>query len=197
MPIDEVYKIVTAILVALGGGGAIVFALSSWLGKVWADRLMLTQTAKHQNDLAALQSALRLKVDADLAKIKTDLDILKEKYLKGHNEKIEFYRLTVDIIIEILGDLDYLQTHGKLQNASEKVDAMNRGRLRAYGYLAMLASQEVMTGFDNLFDYILEVTNGERNYEWPMVRQLSLTVLNEVRKDIGIDPAPISYFGKR
>jgi hypothetical protein len=196
MSIDEFYKVAAEVIVALGGGGVIVFGLSSWLGKIWADRLMVTETAKHQKDLADLQSSLRFKVDAELTKIRTDLDILKEKYLKGHKEKIEFYRLAVDVIVEILGDLDYFKTNGKFDNAPEKIDAMNRGRLRVYGYLGMLASQEVMTGFDNLFDYILEVTHGTASYDWPRVRELSLTLLNEVRKDIAFDPLPISYFGK-
>lgn len=53
-----------------------------------------------------------------------------------------------------------------------------------------------MSGFDNLFDYLLLVVNRKEHYHWPKVRELSLALLNEIRKDIGVDPTPISYFGK-
>ncbi len=37
---EEVFKITTAFLSSLGGGVLIVFAFSSWLGKVWASRIL-------------------------------------------------------------------------------------------------------------------------------------------------------------
>jgi hypothetical protein len=40
MNISDLAKIVVSVLVSLGGGGAIVVGLSSWLGKIWAERLM-------------------------------------------------------------------------------------------------------------------------------------------------------------
>jgi len=36
----EVLKIVVGLLASLGGGGAIIVLLSSWLGRVWADRML-------------------------------------------------------------------------------------------------------------------------------------------------------------
>lgn len=36
----EVFQIAFAIIMSIGGGGAIVFALSSWLGKIWAQRII-------------------------------------------------------------------------------------------------------------------------------------------------------------
>jgi len=68
--------------------------------------------------------------------------------------------------------------------------------MRAYGYLAMLAPQEVMNAYDDLFDHLLFVINGQEPYEWTKVRELSLAMLNEVRKEIGLGAAPIAYFGK-
>ena len=32
----EIFQTVSAILISIGGAGTIIFALSSWLGKVWA-----------------------------------------------------------------------------------------------------------------------------------------------------------------
>jgi len=41
MDIKAVYDVAFAIIISLGGGGIIVFALSSWLGKVWANRILV------------------------------------------------------------------------------------------------------------------------------------------------------------
>lgn len=57
----EVLKIVAGVIAALGGGGAIVAGLSSWLGKVWADRLMVKETAKFREDLERLTKQLERK----------------------------------------------------------------------------------------------------------------------------------------
>ena len=39
MSVEDVLSIAATILTSLGGGAFIVFTLSNWLGKVWADRL--------------------------------------------------------------------------------------------------------------------------------------------------------------
>jgi len=57
----EVLKIALGVIAALGGGGAIVAGLSSWLGKVWADRLMAKETAKFREDLERLTKQLERK----------------------------------------------------------------------------------------------------------------------------------------
>ena len=197
MTITDVVSIAATILAALGGGGALVFSLSSWLGKIWADRLMARETAKYESAIAELQSNLRRVVDTELATHKNELDIYKDKHLKSHNDKIECYRLVVDIVVEVLGDLDFFFINGApVENEIKRRDEMNRGRMRAYGYLAMLAPQEVMNAYDDLSDHLLFVINGQEPYEWTKVRELSLAMLNEVRKEIGLGAAPIAYFGK-
>lgn len=68
---QDVMKIVGATLLSVGGGGLVVMAMSSWLGKVWAQRLMQKDIAKHATDLEALKSKLEgmnKKVQAELDK---------------------------------------------------------------------------------------------------------------------------------
>lgn len=50
----DAYQIAAAVLTGLGGGGAIVFGLSSYLGRVWADR----QQGEIDARLKRLESAL-------------------------------------------------------------------------------------------------------------------------------------------
>lgn len=57
MTVDEVYKIGLAIITSLGGGALIIFAFSSWLGKVWASRIL--ETEKHQLELLRREHEVR------------------------------------------------------------------------------------------------------------------------------------------
>jgi hypothetical protein len=42
MDLTEVTTIVAGIMASLGGAGAIILGLSSYLGKIWADKYMRT-----------------------------------------------------------------------------------------------------------------------------------------------------------
>lgn len=68
MQLQEVLELSGVILGSLGGGAAIVFGFSSWLGKVWANRLMEKEKAEHSQELESLRS--RLTQDTESYKIK-------------------------------------------------------------------------------------------------------------------------------
>src|SRR5689334_4601933 len=59
MTLEAIMTSVAAFILSLGGGGAIVFMLSSWLGKVWANRLMAGDKSKHDMALERLRTELR------------------------------------------------------------------------------------------------------------------------------------------
>jgi len=178
---DSVFKVLTATIVSIGGGGAIVFALSSWLGKYWAKKLLANETHQLSKELAASKS---------------DLELLKETTLRFQNDKIEAYRLVVDVVSKILADFDAAED-GLLSDGDIKISkhTFNQNRIRIYGYLAMMAPQEVMDAQDELMDYLLLITQEEDSYDWNKVRNLSLKLLNEIREDIGIDKEEVSYNG--
>lgn len=197
MSASDAMEIAQAVLLAVGGGGLIVFALSSWLGKLWAERLMGRERLQHDRDMASLSAELRRQVDAQLAESRNELEIFREKHLRAHADKIASYRAATDLLADILGDLDYAYMNSlPLPDAAERRDRMNRGRARVYGYMAMLAPQPVMDALDALFDHLLLVIGEHEPYDWARVRELSLRLLNEVRKDIGVDPSPIEYRGE-
>ena len=168
---NEILKIIGTTIFSVGSAGLLIFALSSWLGKVWASRI--------------------------LEKERRELDIYKEIVLSVRNDKVETYRAAVGVVSHILSALD---AHGTgrvtLENAGKIFDNFNEQRMRVYGYLAMLAPQTVMDAQDELMDYVLKITCGTEEYHWESVREKAINFLNEVRKDIGIDKNPISYNGE-
>jgi len=62
MDIDAIWKIAQAILLSLGGGAAIVFAFSTWFGKVWAERILEKDGAKYQRKIELIKGDLNKKI---------------------------------------------------------------------------------------------------------------------------------------
>lgn len=54
----DTFATAIAVLFSLGGGGAIVLGLSSWLGKVWASRILEGERARYSEQLAAMAKQL-------------------------------------------------------------------------------------------------------------------------------------------
>lgn len=179
---EEILKLVGAAIFSLGGGGILVFALSSWLGKVWAGRILANET--HQ-------------LTMELEKAKRALDVIKENTLRFQNDKILIYRAVIEIVARLLSALD---SHGEgrliATEAGARFDEFNEQRMKVYGYLAMLAPQSVMDAQDNLIDHLLKISHGAVVYEWSEVREKALALLNAVREDIGISKDPITYNGE-
>jgi len=48
---DQAFKLATSILASVGSGAVIIFAMSSWLGKVWANRILEADKLKYQHAL--------------------------------------------------------------------------------------------------------------------------------------------------
>ena len=74
----DIVKIVAGVIAALGGGGAIVAWLSSWLGKVWANRLMIKETAKFREDLERLTKQLERKNYVSKVRFDAEFAIYRE-----------------------------------------------------------------------------------------------------------------------
>ena len=135
MSMEDVFRLITAGIVSIGGGGLIVLAFSSWLGKVWASRILANET--HQ-------------LSTQLEATKRELDVIKETTLRFKNDKIITYRIVIDAIARILATLDAFEG-GRLNadDTAARFDEFNEQRIRVYGYLAMLAPQSVMDAQDN------------------------------------------------
>lgn len=52
---DQAFKLAASMLASVGGGAVIIFALSSWLGKVWANRILEADKVKYQSALEVLK----------------------------------------------------------------------------------------------------------------------------------------------
>ena len=76
MTTEELIKIVGLILASFGGGAAIIIALSSWLGNLWAKRIL-----QHE----------RGRIEAELAAIRHELSIVRTSYEHHLNLLLNYY----------------------------------------------------------------------------------------------------------
>jgi hypothetical protein len=58
MTLTAVIEVAAAILISLGGAGVIVMLCASWLGKVWANRILESERRKYGEELERVRSEL-------------------------------------------------------------------------------------------------------------------------------------------
>jgi hypothetical protein len=71
--VSDVFAIAGAAIASLGGAGLLVFAMSSWLGKVWATRIMERE-----------RSALTLSIEEVKAELTRSIEREKAELAKFH-----------------------------------------------------------------------------------------------------------------
>jgi len=60
---SDSWQIVLTAIASVGGASVIIVALSSWLGKLWAERLAIKQKAQMDKELAAYKKDLQMEVE--------------------------------------------------------------------------------------------------------------------------------------
>lgn len=180
----------------LGGVAAVVGALSAWIGKLWADRILSRESSEHQSRLKELESSLRHQVDAQLAQVNFELGTLKEKTLKAHADKLVCYGFAIDGVAKLLAEFSaFVNDVPGARSFDEAFVDFDSARIRAYGHMALVAPQSVMTAYDTLVEYFISVRNGEVQADWKKGRELALAWINAARTDMGVDPTPVRYEG--
>lgn len=99
MEIKDVFEIAGAVFAGLGGGSAIVFGLSSWLGKVWASRILENEKAEHSKDLEHYKR--KLSEELDKVKFLNDkaLYVSKTQYDNEYRIYLEIWSALNEAII--------------------------------------------------------------------------------------------------
>jgi hypothetical protein len=96
--VGDVFAIAGAIFASLGGGGLLILALSSWLGKIWATRIMERERAALTISIEQAKADLTRSIErekAELAKFheahKSELQELSSQRQDALNRKRDVY----------------------------------------------------------------------------------------------------------
>jgi hypothetical protein len=135
MNFKDVLSIVVAVLASLGGGGAIVLALSSWLGKVWANRLMEVDKAKYARDLEALK--------VDLTRASEDRTRKLQGLMRHYERQIEeFYGPLFNMVNQIFvaNHVQYELLSARASKTGDKrINEENAEKVRDYFHTTYFA----------------------------------------------------------
>ena len=80
MDIGKITTIVLAVIGALGGASAIVGGLAAWLGKIWADKLLLKESIKYQKEIEEFKNRYTTELEYLRAGITEKQDLLNNTY---------------------------------------------------------------------------------------------------------------------
>lgn len=142
---EEVFKISGAILASVGGAAAIIMALSSWLGKVWAGRILEKDKLAYTSELERLKNQLR--ADADKQQLIFSL------YFEGQ------FKIYNDLWVSLIGlesEVEKLWTEASTRNLRSFVSALSKAKQKIRNS-ALLIDQvhynEIMEVIENLGNY--------------------------------------------
>jgi hypothetical protein len=182
MSIDEIYKIAAAVIASIGGSALILAAFSSWLGGVWAKRMLQNERAKHSETLES---------------IKKELDLLKQKELTRHFDKLTIYKDVVHLVSEILRELGAVSTSKQGSINPDVEHSFSLCRNKAYGYISLVSTQEVMNKYNDMIDFFIPIMYEGESASWKEMREKADALLNAMRLDLGIKEGNIVYRGAR
>lgn len=128
----QVFQLISALLASVGGAGAIIIAVSSWLGKVWANRLMEKDRAQHSKELEALKN----QYSKELEEYRTRLGLIVGQLQRYYGRQFELYsvfwvalydlKLAADDLWEEATPVSLLAFADQLRKTSQ---AIHRGAL--------------------------------------------------------------------
>ncbi len=91
MSFQDLLNVTGAVFLSLGGGAVVVFALSKWLGGVWAARILKSEEAHHQREFEALvrrrniYTKLAITLRALLKQYQMENSDLRKKFLEAYD----------------------------------------------------------------------------------------------------------------
>lgn len=94
--LTNILNIAGSIIISIGGAGAIIFGLSSWLGKVWANRLMEQEKANYSKELEKLKSEFTQNTERYKLQLKKSELFFQKQYEAATDFGKFFYSLLPD-----------------------------------------------------------------------------------------------------
>lgn len=91
----QIFQFVAVFLLSLGGAGGIIVAIASWLGKIWAERIMESYKAQQGKDLETLKNQYSI----ELEKYKSRANILFSQLERFNAQQFSLYN---DLWISLL-----------------------------------------------------------------------------------------------
>ncbi|MGN1153765.1 MAG: hypothetical protein ACI4S3_07025 [Candidatus Gastranaerophilaceae bacterium] len=105
----DIFSLFGKMVFSVGGAGVIILGLSSWIGKIWADKLM--QSLKKQNQKEIEEYKLKLAEQLEILKAKNDkLNYISKTQFDAEFKMYQELSKAIYILINTIKKFDQSQT---------------------------------------------------------------------------------------
>ena len=207
--ISELFSVAGAALLSLGGAGVVLVGLSSWLGKVWASRILEREKAELSKSIEATKAELTRSIEHEKAVMaafheehKTEIQELSSQRLDALNRRRDVYaRLATKMRILLRADMP-----------SEQREINKWAFLAAYDEGYIWASEPVAAAIRDLLETMEQKAAADANMRlmppnapgYPQVHAAAQVLdaeaqerykrcLLEMRRDCGFPDSGVGY----
>lgn len=184
---QTVLEIVATVIASVGGAGAIIWALSSFFGKMWANKILEKQKAEYQKDIEEYKSALSRELEnvkatnerlTYISKVQYDIEI---SAIKDLTREIHYLLLTCNTVVPV--DKTLLKNSEEIILRNKKyynlyVKSINKF-MEAVGNSLAFLEDEVMEPYKKFigecraqFDYYNEIFDPEMGFPARSINKL-------------------------
>jgi len=143
----SVFEISAAILASIGGAAVIMLGLSSWLGKVWANRILEQDRLKYASELENLRNQLRLDSQRQ--------ELIFSKYFEG---QFKLYNDLWVSLVELQSGVDMLWSDASSNNLRRFVTAIRNAKTQIRNSALLIEPahyHEIMNALTDIGNYQL------------------------------------------
>ena len=117
MSIDTIFQVSAAILASVGGAAAIILSLSTWLGKVWANRILEQDKLNYAKELEKLKN--QMQYDSERQRL------IFATYFQG---QFQIYNKLWVSLVELQERMDALWINASLPHLRRFIDSVQSAK---------------------------------------------------------------------
>ncbi len=160
MNTTEIFQVSAAVLGSVGGAAAIIFGFSTWLGKVWANRILEQDKLKYSTELEKIKNKLQSQSEKQ--------NLMFSLYFEGQ------FRLYNDLWVslsELQTGVELLWSEANLKNLKNFISVLSKAKKQIRNSALLIEPnhfKEIMEVIESLESYHIgkeRLVNARRHIE--------------------------------
>ena len=162
---EDIFKLVIAVFTSVGGATLILFALSSWLGKVWASRILEKDKVKYQSELERIKKGYEL-----------DTEKIKSIFLRYTESQFHLYNNLWSSLCDLKFIADDLWEEASVQNAKKFAKQLKKTK--------EMVEKSILLIEDGHYESLVGILHEFGEYHLGKIRLIELRKRNVEEPDI-------------
>ncbi len=181
--VSDVFAVSGAVIASLGGGGLLVLAMSSWLGKVWATRIMERERLALTISIEQAKAELMRSIEREKAELAKFHEAHKSELQELSTQRQDALNRKRDVYTELATRMRVLL---KASVSPEQQELDKRAFLAAYDKGYIWAAEAVIAAIRDLID-VMEAKAGVDAQLKPPVALSPDTITRGVADSLRLD----------